>query len=94
VLVTEHHTALQARRAEQQTESFAQEMKKRNAIEGTQSELVRAHGMRRARYRGLAKARLQNYFAGAACNAKRWIKRIVWEMKSGRATVEPALRSG
>jgi len=43
-------------------------MKHRNAIEGTQSELVRAHGMRRARYRGLAKARLQNYFIGAACN--------------------------
>jgi len=94
VLVSEYHSALQARRAEQKTDAFAQEMKKRNAIEGTQSELVRAHGMRRARYRGLAKTRLQNYFAGAACNAKRWIKRIVWEMKAERATVEPALPTG
>ena len=54
--VGEHHTILQARRREQQTEAFKQRMKHRNAIEGTQSELVRAHGLRRARYRGLAKA--------------------------------------
>ena len=40
-------------------------MKHRNAIEGTQSELVRAHGLRHARYRGLAKVCLQDYFIGA-----------------------------
>jgi hypothetical protein len=57
------------------------EMRHRNAIEGTQSELVRGHGMRRARYRGLAKARLQNYFIGAACNVKRWIRRKACEIK-------------
>ena len=34
----EHYTALQARRVEQQSEAFGQEMKQRNAIEGTQSE--------------------------------------------------------
>jgi transposase len=80
LVVGEHHSALQARRLEQKTEAFAQEMKHRNAIEGTQSELVRAHGIRRARYRGLAKVRLQNYFAGAACNVKRWINRKRWEL--------------
>ena len=80
LVVGEHHTALQARRQEQQTDAFKQQMKHRNAIEGTQSELVRAHGMRRARYRGLAKARLQNYFIGAACNVKRWIRREVWKL--------------
>jgi len=36
---------------------------------------VRAHGLRRARYRGLAKVKLQNYFIAAACNEKRWIQR-------------------
>jgi IS5 family transposase len=56
-------------------------MKHRNAIEGTQSELVRAHGLRRARYRGLAKVSLQNYFIGAACNAKRWIRREAWNLR-------------
>jgi IS5 family transposase len=60
-------------------------MKHRNGIEGTQSELVRAHGLRRARYRGLAKVRLQNYFAAAACNVKRWISRKVWNLKQARS---------
>jgi transposase len=81
VLVGEHHTVLQARRQEQQTHAFKQRMKHRNAIEGTQSELVRAHGLRHARYRGLAKVKLQNYFIGAACNVKRWIRREVWKLQ-------------
>jgi hypothetical protein len=85
VNVGEHHTVLQARRREQQTEGFKERMKHRNAIEGTQSELVRAHGLRRARYRGLAKAKLQNYFAGAACNLKRWLRRLAWQMKQALA---------
>lgn len=79
--VGEHHTVLQARRAEQQTDAFKARMKHRNAIEGTQSELVRAHGLRRARYRGLPKAKLQNYFIGAACNVKRWLRRVAWEIR-------------
>jgi transposase len=80
--VGEHHTILQKRRREQKTEPFKQRMKHRNAIEGTQSELVRAHGLRRARYRSLAKVRLQNYFIGAACNVKRWLRRAAWELQS------------
>src|SRR5206468_166203 len=51
VVVGQFHSALQARRVEQQTEAFLEEIKQRNAIEGTQSELVRAHGLRRARYK-------------------------------------------
>ena len=81
--VGEHHTILQGRRREQKTEPFKQRMKHRNAIEGTQSELLRAHGLRRARYRGLPKAKLQNYFIGAACNVKRWLRRAAWELQSG-----------
>jgi hypothetical protein len=81
IVVGEHHTHLQARREEQRTSEFREKAKHRNAIEGTQSELVRAHGLRRARYRGLSQARLQNYLAGAACNIKRWIRRKVWQIK-------------
>jgi len=81
LVVGEHHTALQTRRQEQGTPAFKERMKHRNAIEGTQSELVRGHGMRHARYRGLAKTKLQNYFTGAACNLKRWLRRIAWDMK-------------
>lgn len=88
IVVGEHHSALQARRAEQQTEAFQQRMKHRNGIEGTQSELVRGHGLRHARYRGLVKVRLQNYFIGAACNVKRWIRRQAWNIQ--QAALIPA----
>jgi len=81
LVVGENHTVLQARRNEQKTDAFKARLKHRNAIEGTQSELVRAHGLRRARYRGLAKAKLQNYFTGAACNVKRWLRRLAWQMQ-------------
>jgi len=90
IVVGEYHTPLQARRKEQKTEAFAREMKHRNGIEGTQSELVRAHGIRRARYRGLPKIRLQNYFAGMACNVKRWLNRKAWELLRAEAGPMPA----
>ena len=56
-------------------------MHHRNGIEGTISELTRSYGMRRCRYRGLGKTRLQNWFAGAACNLKRWCRRQAWELR-------------
>jgi transposase len=86
LVVGEHHTVLQARRQEQKTQSFKERMRHRNAIEGTQSELVRAHGLRRARYRGLAKVKLQNYFIGAACNLKRWLRCLAWELQNASLT--------
>ena len=79
VAVGEHHHFLQTRRREMQTEDFKKEMHRRNGIEGSQSELVRGYGLRRARYRGLAKVRLQNYLIGAACNLRRLSRRLVWE---------------
>jgi transposase len=81
LLVGQYHTAVQARRQEQQTEAFQEQAKNRNAIEGTQSELVRGHGLRRARSRGLGKVKLQNYFIGAACNVKRWLRREAWTIR-------------
>ncbi|MGH9641732.1 MAG: IS1182 family transposase [Terriglobales bacterium] len=92
--VSENHTVLQERRREQKTEQFAQRMRQRNAIEGTHSELVRGHGLRRARYRGLAKVRFQNYLIGAACNAKRWIARIAWEIRQGAAQLTAPVAYG
>jgi len=94
LVVGEHHTALQNRRWEMKTPEFKQAMKKRNAIEGTQSELVRAHGARRARYRGLGKVKLQFYLIGAACNVKRWLKRVGWEIKTTMQRDSFALASG
>jgi len=52
------------------TEQFKEDMKLRPAVEGKLSELVRYHGMRRARYRGLQKVGLQCYFTAVAVNIK------------------------
>jgi len=81
LVVGEHHAVLQARRREMKTTAFTGLMKRRAAVEGTISELVRAHGLRRARYRGLRKVALQNWLSGAACNAKRWLRLLAWEME-------------
>jgi transposase len=77
--LSEHHNHLQARRREMKTKTFKKQMHARNGVEGTISELVRAHGLRRCRYRGGSKARLQTLMIGAACNLKRWSRRIEWE---------------
>jgi len=50
------------------TSEFQQQMKQRNAIEGTHSELTEAMDSGAPRYRGLKKVTLQNYLIGAACN--------------------------
>ena len=84
-VVGEPYTALQTRRQEQATPACQARMKHRNAMAGAQSELVRAHGLRRARYRGLAKVKLQNHFGGAACNVKRWLRREAWQLRSAAA---------
>lgn len=84
--VSENHGVLQERRRQQKTDAFVLRMRHRNAIEGTQSELVRGHGLRQARYRGLPKVRLQNYLIGAACNAKRWMARLAWQLRRSIAS--------
>ncbi len=66
-----HHDLIQARRLEADTEAFRQEMHIRAGIEGTVSEMVRSHGLRRSRYRGTRKNQLQVLFGAAALNLKR-----------------------
>lgn len=94
LVVGEHHTALQTRRNEQKTDEFARRMYERNGIEGTQSEMVRAHGLRKARYRGKAKLDLQNQLIGAACNIKRWLKLTAWELRAAASVFGPQTAFG
>ncbi len=94
VVVGEHHTLLQARRAEQKTEAFQVRYQNRAGIEGTISELKRGHGLGHARYRGKAKVSLQNYFIGAACNVKRWINQVVWTLMHPSESVPVIVPSG
>jgi hypothetical protein len=90
-VVGQHHALLQQRRRDQQTEEFKERMHQRSAIEGTISELARAHGLRTSRYRGFAKVELQNLFIGTACNVKRWL-RILAVTKIGSKTLLLPLR--
>jgi hypothetical protein len=66
------HRQLAQLREYMKTESFTEEMKRRRGIEAKIAELVRWHGLRRARYRGLDKVNLQCLFTALAVNIKRW----------------------
>ena len=58
-------------------------------MEGTLSELVRAHGLRQHRYRGGVKRHCQNLLKGAACNLNR-LARILAARGTGTAAVPGA----
>ncbi len=76
IVVGALHETLQQRRHQQQSPEFKRQMQQRNGIEGTISELVRGHGLRRTRYKGFAKVDLQNQLVAAACNIKRWLQKL------------------
>ena len=65
------HEARERRRAEQSTSAFQQRYGLRAGIEGTISEGLRCHGLRRARYRGQPKTQLQAQAIAAAINLVR-----------------------
>jgi transposase len=65
------HEALQATRVRQETAEWKAEYAARAGIEGTLSQGVRGFGLRRCRYMGLAKARVQHMATAAAINVYR-----------------------
>jgi transposase len=65
------HEALQARRLEQNKESWKKRYACRAGIEGTLSQGVRRFGLRRCRYFGQAKTHLQHVFTAVAMNLDR-----------------------
>jgi len=65
------YTALRARREDLETASFRERYKVRSGVEGTISQAVRGFGLRCARYRGLAKTRLQTVITACAINFAR-----------------------
>jgi len=68
----EPHEALQRARVEQGSDEFKSKYRIRMGIEGTISQAVRGFGLRRTRYIGLAKARLQAVAIAAAINLERF----------------------
>ena len=69
------HEALQAARRRQKTPAFASQYALREGIEATISQGVRAFGMRRSRYIGLAKTHLQHLGIAAAINV---VRAVAW----------------
>ncbi|CAM5431599.1 hypothetical protein GCM10010345_52700 [Streptomyces canarius] len=65
------HDILQQARIEQDTDQWRRRYGHRAGVEGTIAQGVQAFGLRRSRYRGLAKTRLQHHFTGAAVNLAR-----------------------
>jgi len=65
------YLALQKARQRAETPEYKQDYALRAGVEGTLSEAVRAHGIRRARYIGLAKTHLQHLMTATAINVKR-----------------------
>ena len=65
------HEALQNVRGRQETEAWRAQYGKRAGVEGTLSQAVRAFGLRRCRYRGLPKTKLQHIFTAIAINVVR-----------------------
>ena len=71
-----HYPALKKRREESKTDAFKELMKRRPPVEGSISEMVRAHGLRTSRYRGMVKTHFHSLMIGTAVNLKRLIKAI------------------
>jgi transposase len=64
----DQYLGLQAARRREQTAAYQVEYAKRAGIEATISQAVRAFGVRRARYMGVAKTHLQHILTAAAIN--------------------------
>ncbi|MFI6663313.1 IS1182 family transposase [Streptomyces sp. NPDC050523] len=70
------HEIQMQNRLDQQTEQWQRRYAIRAGIEATLSQNVRAHGLRRSRYRGLARTHVQHVLTAMACNVTRitdWI---------------------
>ena len=72
---------IQRRRRAQASGEFAQRYAVRAGIEGTNSELKRAHGLGRLRVRGGPRVRLAVYLKALACNIKRMVRARLVEME-------------
>ncbi len=76
------HEARERRRAEQRATPFQERYALRAGIEGSLSEEIRRHGLRRARYRGQSKTQLQAIAIAAAINLVR-IRQMLQRTQQG-----------
>jgi transposase len=78
-MIQADYEALDRARARQKTAEFKQEYSWRSGIEGTISQGIRGFNLRKCRYIGLEKTRLQHTLTAAAMNLRRiyaWLEEI------------------
>jgi len=78
-MIQTDYEALVLARARQKTTEFKQEYSLRSGIEGTISQGIRGFNLRKCRYIGLEKTRLQHVLTAAAMNLERvyaWLEGI------------------
>ena len=71
IQLRENHEELIRARKREESEEYRQEYRRRAGVEGTISQGVRKFGLRRARYLGMAKVRLQHILTAAGMNLVR-----------------------
>jgi hypothetical protein len=82
---------IERRRRAEASGEFRQRYAVRAGIEGTNSELKRAHGLGRLRVRGGVRVRLAVYLKALACNIKRMVRALLDEkFRRSPVTVEKA----
>ncbi len=79
---SQHHAALQQARERQHTQDFKERYAKRAGIEGTIAQGVHSFDLRRSRYIGLTKTRLQHILIASALNV---VRIGAWLMERPRA---------
>ena len=82
---------IEGRRRAEATEEWRKRYAIRAGIEGTNSELKRAHGLGRLRVRGGRRVRLAVYLKALACNFKRMVHARLVEMEN---TAQPEAGDG
>lgn len=83
---------LERRRREQASGEFARRYAVRAGIEGTNSELKRAHGLGHLRVRGRPRVELAAYLKALACNMKRMVIALLEQrLASARAAQTPVM---
>ncbi len=81
-----HEGLLRTARTQQATPEFKEAYRRRAAVERKIADLV-GHGLRRARYLGGVKGRLQNYWIGAVANLKRLFRLFQGDTRQMRQVV-------
>jgi hypothetical protein len=83
----DYHDTILAARRRQETPAFRETYRRRAGIEGTISEAVNSHAVRRSRYVGLARTTTQALLTAIAINLKRV---ALWLMAPGPRKPRPA----